>query len=266
MPRTDPSKSNPCQPLTRAATGLARLALPLALLMLTGCAELLRRPPPAEPPAAPPAEAPAEAAAPAQPSRPPRRAPTEEEAAEVERLLARAERAIADDHLTYPARGSALALYDRASLLDPDNEAVRRGLERIVERYLELATEASEQGRFASAEAMLDRARLVDPTHPGIDPTQAQARMLAEAERRVIRLDGDELRDQAPAVAGTLRQAGMASRADGCRARITARTDAEGRWIYQQMSDAPGDARIRADLALGSPPRVEVLCVPADAP
>src|SRR5690606_25041134 len=157
-------------------------------------------------------------------------------------------------------QGSALALYDRVMILDPDNEAARRGLERIVERYLELALSAAEKRRFSEAEAMLNRARLVDPEHPGIDPTDVQVRLLAGAERHVVPLDGEGLRRQDPAVASALRQAGLASRGDGCRVRIVARSDSEGRWIYQQMSDAPGDTRIRAQLDIGSPPRVEVLC------
>lgn len=182
------------------------------------------------------------------------------EAAEVERLLDRAERAIANDHLTYPSTGSALALYDRVRILDPDNESARRGLERIVERYLELAIGAAEQRRFSDARAMLDRAYIVDPEHAGIAPTRAQIALLDDAERHVIALDGEQLRNRDPALQDTLRQAGATSRGQGCRAEITARNDSEGRWIYQQMSAGGGQTRIQAHLNIGSPPRIEVLC------
>jgi hypothetical protein len=180
----------------------------------------------------------------------------------VEHLLVLADRAINDDHLTYPSQGSALALYDRVMILDPGNDEARRGLERVVERYLEMALSAAGQRRFSNADAMLNRARLVDPEHPGIAPTVAQVRMLTDAERQVIRLDGQRLRDHDPGLKQTLRQAGVASRGDGCRARITARSDPEGRWIYQQMSEAPGQGRIQAELDIGSSPRIEVLCFP----
>ena len=45
---------------------------------------------------------------------------------------------------------------------------------------------------------------------------------------------------------------------------IRARNDAEGRWIYQQMADAPGDRRIRAELTFGAPPGVDLLQLGAD--
>ena len=47
---------------------------------------------------------------------------------------------------------------------------------------------------------------------------------------------------------------------------IRARSDAEGRWIYQQMADSPGDRRIRAELTLGAPPGVDLLQLNAEAP
>jgi hypothetical protein len=248
-----------------------RILVCLLTFAAAGCVELRAWGPsprgtPPDPPARPPArsnpEAPRPDTPPAEPERP---RLTAEDTAEVERLLVRADRAIDEDHLTYPSQGSALALYDRVVILDPGNDEARRGLERIVERYLEMALSASAQRRFSYADAMLDRARLVDPDHPGIAPTEAQLRMLTDAERRVVRLDGQRLRDQDPAVKQTLREAGLASRGDGCRAQITARSDSEGRWIYQQMSEAPGDGRIRAQLDIGSSPRIEVLCFP-DSP
>lgn len=242
------------------------LASCLLVLLCAGCQGVLNRLPGASPPEPPrqpaPEPAPQTPAPEPAPEPGPGAGPSADERAEVERLLADAERAIRDDHLTYPARDSALALYERVMLLDPGNEAARRGLERIVERYLELTLRAAEQRRFSEAEAMLNRARLVDPEHPGIDPTEVQLRLLAGAERHLVRLDAEHLRRQDPALVDTLRQAGVAGRGDGCRVRIVARSDSEGRWIYQQMSDAPGDRRIRAQLDIGSPPQIEVLCFP----
>ncbi|MEQ8857192.1 MAG: hypothetical protein RIC56_00960 [Pseudomonadales bacterium] len=232
----------------------------MLVLLIGGCALLQGRgtdaddATPAQPPAAQPEEPADPEPVPAEP------ALTAAEAAELESLLDRADRAIADDHLTYPASGSALSLYDRARLLDPDNERARRGLERIVERYLELAVSAAERRRFDEARGMLDRAHIVDPDHAGIAPTFAQIELLDDADRRVITLDGEHLRNRDPALERTLREAGVASRGSGCRAEITARNDSEGRWIYQQMSAGGGLARIQAQLNIGSPARIEILC------
>ncbi|MFW6094534.1 MAG: hypothetical protein ACODAC_11225 [Pseudomonadota bacterium] len=191
--------------------------------------------------------------------------PAPENAARIRRLLAAAGRALAEDHLSYPARGSAVSLYDRVRAIDPDNAEAARGLEQVVERYLELALRAAERRRFENARTMLDRARQVDPAHPGIRPTAAQVDLLKSARRRVFELNPGALDQRSTGIVETLDRAGAASREKDCRARIVARSDPEGRWIYRRMSDAPGDRRIRAQLDVGSPPRVEVICF-ADSP
>ncbi|MDZ7668776.1 MAG: hypothetical protein U5Q16_04905 [Gammaproteobacteria bacterium] len=182
----------------------------------------------------------------------------------VEDLLDRAARAIQRDHLTYPAADSALDLYDQVRLLDPDNEEARRGRERIVERYVELALGAAGQGRFTQGRAMLDRARLVDPEHPGIAPAQAQIDLLTHADRHVISLDGERVRNRDTGLQGTLRRGRPAPAAAMVAAPGSRHAcyRADGRWIYQQMAEASGGARIQAELDIGSPPRVEVLCFP----
>lgn len=192
--------------------------------------------------------------------------PSAAELALIRDLIEDGDRAIARDHLSYPARNSALDLYERVLLIDPGNREARYGIERIVERYLDMALAAAEQGRFPAARGALDRARLVDPKHPGIGPTETQISLLDDADRRRFSLDGDALRDRQSAAVDVLRQAGLASRRDGCRAEIVARNDAEGRWMYQQMSEAQGRDRIRAQLSIGGPPRVDVLCFSEPTP
>jgi hypothetical protein len=231
----------------------------LAGLILTaaagGCVE---RHPPATPPATPgTAAGDSVDAGPAEPD------PVllgAEEQAQIRHLLDMAHWAMADDRLSSPYQGSAQAAYDQVLQIQSDQPEARRGLERIVERYLELALAAAARRQFTSAREMIDRAQHVDPDHPGIAPAQAQIRMLSAADRRVIALDGAQLRDQDQAVRNTLAAAGTASRRDGCRIEIFARSDAEGRWIYQQLSGGDGHERIRAQLNIGSPPRLELLC------
>lgn len=233
------------------------------LLLGAGCAQLLA---PDTTVTSTPAETSAEPEPPpAEPAPPAGDRLSAAERARIEDLLERAARAIQRDHLTYPSQGSALALYDEVRILDPDNDEARRGLERMVERYLELALGAARQGRMPQAQAMLDRAHLVDPDHPGMAPTRAQIELLADADRQIFRLDGQLLRDRDDSLWASLRQAGLASRADGCRAEITARNDSEGRWIYQQMSEASGGGRIQAELNIGSPAQIEVLCFSNDS-
>jgi len=104
---------------------------------------------------------------------------------------------------------------------------------------------------------------MVDPAHPGITAAAEQITLLSTAKREFLALDGDQLKARDTALLETLRRAGMLARRPGCRAVIHARSDSEGRWVYQQMSAAAardGSDRIRSNLQISWPPGVEVLC------
>ncbi len=178
----------------------------------------------------------------------------------VDKLLEQAELALQNDQLTYPEAGSALLLFNEVLVLDEANPVAERGIERIVERYLELAERAAERQQFARARSMLTRARLVDPKHPAIEPTSSQVQLLANARRERLTIDKSLLSERSEALDQPLKDFGEKARAENCRTTITARTDAEGRWLYQQLNHAKGERRIRAQLQIGSPPQVEVLC------
>ena len=182
------------------------------------------------------------------------------EGAVLDGLLAAAEQAIAEDRLTTPPAGSAYALYQEVLALAPGNEAAERGLEKIVERYVQLALRATEVQRYPQARSMLERARQVDPRHPAIEPTEQQVALLASARRERVRLDGAQLQRRTAAAAQRLRQLGGRAGQPGCRVTINARSDAEGRWVYQQLNRGAGGARVRANLRMASPPTVELIC------
>jgi hypothetical protein len=180
--------------------------------------------------------------------------------AQVEELLIRATLAMEEDRMTFPEEGSALQLYRQALTVDPDNQTTKRGLEQIVERYVELALAAADRQKFGEARSMLARARLVDAGHPAIEPTTEQLRLLIHAKREKLMLDKVPLRDREASVRDSLILLGAKARMPACRITINARNDAEGRWIYQQLSQADGERRIRAKIQLASPPSVELIC------
>jgi hypothetical protein len=64
------------------------------------------------------------------------------------------------------------------------------------------------------------------------------------------------------AVRTQLVDVGRRAKRPNVQVTITARNDAEGRWIYQQLRDAPGDVRIQAQIERGSPPRIDLLTLP----
>ena len=223
----------------------ARIGLWLALagictLALVGC-----QPEPPPPPSVP------------ETAPPPPPAPVKPD---VEPLLEQARRAFDAHRLTTPEENSAFALYREALRLDPENDKARRGIEKIVERYVMFALQAVERQQLARARSMLARARLVDADHPAIAPTEQQLQLLQTARRQRQKLDAGALSRREQAMGTLLRGLGGQAKATGCRVTINARSDAEGRWVYRQLNSAEGAMRIRAKLQIASPPSVELLC------
>ncbi len=179
---------------------------------------------------------------------------------QIKPLLERADQYRRNDQLTTPASANAFATYQEVLAIDPDNQAAFRGLERIVERYVQLALRAAEQARYAHGRLMLDRARSVDPTHPAIEPTRQQLSFLARASRERFDLEDVGLTQRRESVRQRLLSLGMRAKDRACRVTIGARTDAEGRWIYQMLNRAENGPRIRARTGIASPPHVELIC------
>ena len=231
---------------------IAFVALPCALLVLSSACKTSVSPPVPQPP--PASAEPAGAAAPEA---------AVDEAALAE-LLEAADRAIAEDRLMTPANDNAFDYYAQAAELSPAHPAVRTGLERIVERYLILAQQAIGRQRWAGARSMLDRATLVDANHPGIEAMRRQVRLLAGARRLTLALDQQAVRGRLPASAAKLATFGKQAREANARVTIRAANDADGRWMYQQLSKSPGTRRIRASMEVGLPPNVTIVLLPAD--
>jgi hypothetical protein len=182
------------------------------------------------------------------------------DAERVTELLALAAAAVRAEQLIYPARGSAMSLYHEVLTLAPDNLQARRGLEQLVDHYLVQASEAIAEERYASAHGALSRARMIDRSNPNIEPIAAELRLLEEAKRYRTALDWRQVANRSGELRPALHLAGAQARKDGCRAIISVGSDSEGRWVYQQMSNAPGERRIRAQIRIASPSAVEVLC------
>lgn len=174
-------------------------------------------------------------------------------------LLDAADAALADDRLLTPEQDSAYRYFREALAIAPDHPLARRGFERIVESYLALAGRAIERERWASARSMLDRASTVSGDHPGIAAMRRQVELLASARRESVSLVQSAVRGRSPDAAAQLKRLGREARQPNARVTIRAASDVDGRWIYEQMNEAPGERRIRASLQLGAPPKVTVL-------
>ena len=113
---------------------------------------------------------------------------------------------------------------------------------------------------------MLARARLVDPEHPGLGAMQTQLSLLSRARVHELKLDTAATRQRSNAVAAELRTFGAFARSPLAWVTVRAGTDAEGRWMFQQLNRSNGTRTIRGDIIIGRPPLVRVLVLPLDDP
>ncbi len=177
-------------------------------------------------------------------------------------LIEAATAAYEQDRLLTPAGDNAVEYLHHLANLDPANADAAQLTDLIVERFLEKATQDAERGYFVRARTMVDRARIVQADHPAIEPVAATVETLAQALRIRIPLDRHAITNRTSEASARLRNIGARAKLPNTRVIIVARSDAEGRWMYQQMRAAPGERRIRAELTIGSPPSIELLELP----
>lgn len=181
---------------------------------------------------------------------------------QIRTLLDQANRAIRYDHLTGPQPGNAYDLFQQVLSLDPQNEEALRGPEKIAERFVAQALEAANRWQLVQASSLLSRARQMMPNHPSIGPTQVQLDLLSRASRKSRKFPRDGLNDEHTDTVGQLMALGTEAKGGSCRTTIIAPGDVEGRWMFQKMNEAQGEGRVRANVQIGSPPGVDLVCFP----
>lgn len=100
---------------------------------------------------------------------------------EIGRLLELAGRRLAADRLTSPAGDNAVAHFHAVLRLDPDNEAARRGLERIAERYGVLIRDAIDDGALRRADRLLGSLAQLAPDQPALELLRGQVAAARQA-------------------------------------------------------------------------------------
>ena len=181
-------------------------------------------------------------------------------------LLDAADRQLARHQLSSPYGDNAIATYARVLEVDPGMAAqgeVRRGRERIIEAYLGLAAEQLDAGanaaQLAAARSYIDRAATIDPAHPSVTAMRQRFAVVGAAPQQRIALDPAALQARQPPLVLQLRKIGTDAKTRKAFVTIFARSDAEGRWIYRQLSTAPGEVRVRADIRLSRVPALQLM-------
>ncbi|WP_111641217.1 hypothetical protein [Marinimicrobium alkaliphilum] len=185
----------------------------------------------------------------------------------IDTLLNRGDRALSAGRLLEPSRDNAYDYYQQVLLIEPDNAMARTGIQAIMLSYLDSARTAAANSDHRGARRALAQAASIDPESDLVAEVratieaQAEARVRAQggAEGSFHRLDSGALSARSDAVAAQLVELAEQVREQGASILISARNDAEGRWIYQQMRAAVPGFLLRGDIAIQSPPGVRVL-------
>jgi hypothetical protein len=91
-------------------------------------------------------------------------------------LLGAAQEAFEANRLTAPANDNALASFKSVQTIDPDNAEADAGIQRIAERYVQLAEEDIAAYRFDKAESLIDEANTIYAGIPSIVPARQKLR------------------------------------------------------------------------------------------
>ncbi len=178
---------------------------------------------------------------------------------EAQDYLDRGLAALQGDRLLTPESDNAFMWFGKALALRPDYKRAQDGIERIVERYLQLAAQALARDAYPTARTFIARAKRILPEHAGITRVERQLERMQSAERQRLNLDRQALDTRSAQLAAELAAFGRDARANGRLVRIFVPSDALGRWVYEQLSQSEGERRIRADIVTASPYRVEIL-------
>ena len=186
----------------------------------------------------------------------------------IEKLQEMAAKSFKKDLLTTPDKKNAYYFYQQILLLDPDNEGAKVGLEQIVERYLAWAVDAAYKKQPAKARSYIARSKLVDTTHPSIEPTLRQVKIINNSAYQKFVFDQTPVLQDQKNVArldSFIKDEPMNQQ---CRYLISAANDGLVRKIYNMVQQAhaakSGDVRrVRARNQISTPNRIERWCHPS---
>lgn len=180
---------------------------------------------------------------------------------QIQTMLQRAELQLGRDRLTTPARDSAYGYYQAVLRLDPSNQQAKSGLQLIVIRYIQLARDALAHSKLELAKQYYAHAKRMAPRNPLLAEfenalLQVQEKTTALAEQSEFVLDRQALAQRQTQIVDLLQRVATRVKVSDESVLIIARTDAEGRWLYQQMRKAAEGYRIRGDIKVGLEPKI----------
>jgi hypothetical protein len=180
-------------------------------------------------------------------------------AAQVYQLLLRANQAMQRDRLMKPEGDNAWFWFREVLYVEPDNAEAKAGIQRMGQRYVELATDAYRSGNSAQAELLLSRAKMLgaDPALiGGVKFRMQKGQLFAPNE---FALDAAALAERSAQISQRLAEVATLVKQKNSRIVIVAASDDDGRWIYQQLRDALPEFALRGDIQRGKTPHIVLL-------
>jgi len=174
-------------------------------------------------------------------------------------MLYEARMAYEDNRLMSPPGNNAYDGFRAVLDFDPDNEIALAGMHDIALRYVQLADAAIQVRQYDNAEDLLNRAARIESTAPEISAARTRLAEVRTIEMDVFDLDAEALAERDLEIMVELGEIGQYIRDSEATFLINARTDEEGRWIYQTMRDAVGGYRLRGNIALDNQPSIQVV-------
>ncbi len=182
-------------------------------------------------------------------------------------LLNEADYALSQNKLLNPISDNAHDRYRSVLLMDATNERAKVGLQTIALRYVELARTAAVRGNIGEAQSLIRYARGIDNNAVVRDAAETIRKQIAsmppakpyQAAEGEYLLDGKLLQAKDSQIISQLNSVALKAKQTGDLVLIIARSDAEGRWIYQQLRSAVPGFLVRGDIKIGQPARVKLV-------
>lgn len=174
-------------------------------------------------------------------------------------MLYEARMAYEDNRLMTPTGNNAYDGFRTVLDFDPNNEIALEGIHDIVLRYVQLADAAIQVHQYDNAENLLNRAARIDSNEPAVIAARQELEEARQIKMDIFSLDTAALAERNLKIMAELGEIGQYILDKEATFLINARTDEEGRWIYQTMRDAVGGYRLRGNIALDSIPSIQVV-------
>jgi len=241
LPVIRASKNTSLRQLESSRSLISKVLILAAILTLSACktTHITKPPPPVSQPVR---------AIPAEQTSDPR----------IQMLLEEAYYAFIASRLTTPYEDNAYYRYLQVLAIDPVNEAANRGISNIVEQYLDWSLESLGNRDFRAATNYLNKARSVDETHPNISAVETRLSESRKSMEENYLLDPNGLKHRSASTRSELDAIAGRIQATSATIVITARSDSEGRWIYQQLNDKT-PSRVKARFEQHSKPGIRLI-------